>query len=383
MTTTPVFRPCLVFLPYLPLEDVVLFDKWELGPVAAFDGRWTDRRFEELSKRFIRSFKDRAGAEIKGSSILASKADGVTGERPTPGESVALQAALDFAFLDLCPKDQRASNAMLSLWTSDNTELFQWPIDITEGYVSFQYGGVAVTWDGGYRIQEDLVIPAPIELFVPLHPGSPDERLLEAIYAIVLSSTTAPRRHPSRQVATAISWLSKAWKNTKSITVPDRIVYLKTGFEALMDESSVWGGAEAVRRLHERVLANESLDRTQGLLWSNTETERFSWPDGEGVDRSVTDLQLWMKVFGSARNDIIHGGVSPSFIFEHHTAYDGHLFFIGQQLLRESIKLVATELGYQDLWRDQVDVSRDELVAEIFQVGGRPIASALSVKDDS
>jgi hypothetical protein len=326
-------------------------------------------RFEELSKRFIRSFRDRAGASIKSSAIVAHKTDGIDGERLSAEEVRGMQCALDFAFLDLCPKDQHTENAMLSLLTSDNTELFQWPMDLADGYVSFRYGGVAITWDGGYKIEDDLRIQAPIELFVPMSPGTPDERLLEAIYAVTSGSESQPSNHPSRRIATAINWLSKAWKNSKSITDADHIVFLKTGFEALSGESTVWKGALVLRKLHERVLAGQSEDRTDGLLWSRNETERFKWPD-RGTDRTVTDLQYWFKAFGSARNSIIHDGVVPSLIFAQGTAYDGNMFFIGQQLLREAIKLAATELGHKDLWRDQVQIARDHLIEEVSTIVG-------------
>ena len=373
MTSPPsVLRPCLTFLPYLPIQQVVSFAHWQVGGVADFEGQWFDPRFEDLSKRFISSFRDRSGSPIRSSAVIANRVEGLNGVRPSPEESLGLQRALDFAFLDLCPKDQHAENAMMSLLTSDNTELFQWPMDLTDGYVSFTYGGVAVTWDGGYKIEDDLRIQAPVELYVPIATTTPDERVLEAMYEVTSSSVSQPSSHSSRRIATAISWLSKAWKNSKSITEADRIVFLKTGFEALSGESSVWQGALWLRKLHERVLSGETEARLDGLLWSNNETERFNWPDDTGAARSVTDLQYWFKAFGGARNSIIHDGVVPNMIFAKGTAYDGHLFFIGQQLLREAIKVVTTELGYAELWRDQVQVARDHLVDEISKMVGDP-----------
>jgi hypothetical protein len=56
--------PYLMFLPYLPLKEVVAFAGWELGPVRHFDGRWTDGRFEDLSKRFLAAFHGPNGSSI-------------------------------------------------------------------------------------------------------------------------------------------------------------------------------------------------------------------------------------------------------------------------------------------------------------------------------
>lgn len=366
--------PYFTFVPYLPISSVRTIGEWRVGPIEAFNGTWREPRFEELAKTFMSAFTDRRGQPIDSPSAIWHEVRGIDGVLPSHVERLAIQTALDLGFLDTCPKE-KVLGAMHSVWTSDNTELYVWPIDLVEGRIALRYGGVARTTDGGYTIGDDLRIQGPLELHIPLMATEADDRLLTATYKIAVTSDRAPRRGLARRIVTATSWLAKAWRNTPSITFPDRIVFLKTGFEALSDQSNVWPNALWLRHLYERVLGGQRPMLLDGLLWSPTEAERHVWPSDDG-ERHVTDLQYWFKAFGSARNDIIHKGGTDSLSFSESSAYDGPLFDIGERLLRESIRVAMSELGYSDMWRDPTSLARDALVQEISRIVGDPLPEA-------
>src|SRR5262249_19641617 len=63
-------HPYLAFCPYLSVRKVIEFADWELGPVEAFDERWSDAKFKAQSKAFLAKFVDSAGKPIEHPSLL-------------------------------------------------------------------------------------------------------------------------------------------------------------------------------------------------------------------------------------------------------------------------------------------------------------------------
>ena len=59
--------------------------------------------------------------------------------------------------------------------------------------------------------------------------------------------------------------------------------------------------------------------------------------------------------FAGARNSIIHNGITPSLTYnEPNSAYNGHMVFTAEFLLRAVIKVSLADLGYKDLWRSEL-----------------------------
>src|SRR5262245_50657139 len=130
-------HPHLGFCPYLPLQAIVEFAGWEIGPLAAFAGRWSDAAFEARSTAFLRKFVQGNGKPPEHPSVLCRKGQALDGELPTPEEIDALQSALMFGFLDKNPRNTPTSDVQgWSVITSDNTELYHWPIDVVGGWVT-------------------------------------------------------------------------------------------------------------------------------------------------------------------------------------------------------------------------------------------------------
>lgn len=170
----------------------------------------------------------------------------------------------------------------------------------------------------------------------------------------------------------AIAWFIKAWRNTATVHWSERIVFLKTAFEAITATDKSHISAQLLRDLF-RAIPGTSPTDSDLLIWSPAETASRTrqWTDRGGnvhVDQ-LTDLEHWFMEFKGARNSIIHNGITPSLIHNQpHSAYNGHMVFTAEFLLRAVIKVSLTSLGYNDLWRSQlwriVKAAYDKLAAE-------------------
>jgi hypothetical protein len=175
----------LNFCPYLSLQKDVRFDRWTLAPASSFTGKWANADFERLGQRFFSRFTDHEFKPLPEASILGNVSDGVDGQLPSAEERTAIQAAIAFAVLNSNPRFTPARRYVA--WhtlTSDNAELFSWPIDTEQGYVATERGSMmrSVT-TGGWRITDaGLRIPCPLEVEVPKGQVI-DEELLAQVYA--------------------------------------------------------------------------------------------------------------------------------------------------------------------------------------------------------
>lgn len=368
-------HPYLGFCPYLPLSAVVTFADWEIGPVKAFEGRWIDARFESSAKAFLAKFVDGAGVSIRNPSLLCRRGGVMDGSLPSTHEIDALEQAIPFGFLDQNPRHSPDTQAQAwTIVTADNTDVFFWPIDIEDGYVTVRTGMMVQTLGGGYRINDpELAIRPPLDLHLAVAVQKADSATLEAVYRIVLSSVSQPGANVTAdRLRVAIGWLIKAWRNTATVHWSERIVFLKTGFEAITATEKSHVSAQLLRDLF-RAVPDTAPQDSELLIWSPAETANRTrqWTDRGGnvhVDQ-LTDLEHWFMEFATARNSIIHNGIVPSLVYtEPASAYNGHMVFTAEFLLRTVVKVSLGTLGYPDLWRSEiwriVKATYEKLVAE-------------------
>jgi hypothetical protein len=350
-------HPYLAFCPYLSVRKVIEFADWELGPVEAFDDRWSDAKFKAQSKAFLAKFVDGAGKPIERPSLLCRRGGQIDGQLPVPEEIEALEAAIAFAFLDENPRrTPQTAGQGWGLLTADNAEPFFWPIDVDAGYVTVTTGLMVRTLGGGYQIDDaELIIRPPLDLHLPLGSHSADAMCLEAVYKTVLLSLQKPGANPTADhVKTAIGWLSKAWRNTATVHFPERVVYLKTAFEAMTGTSKSHVSAQKLRQLFEAV-PNTSATNSELLIWSPAERPVHTWTfmkNGKPHTVQVTGLEHWFMSFADARNTIIHQGIVPSLAYTNpsNAEYEGPFVFTAEFLLRAVIKVSLAQFGYPDLW---------------------------------
>jgi len=347
----------LNFCPYLSLDRPLVVGDWQLGPASNFAGRWIDPDFERLAKQFLSRFTDFQLRALPEPSLLVHREGGLDGRLPSDTERRALQCAIEFAVIDANPRFTRESRGMVwRVATSDNAALFFWPIDTETGYVTIQRGSVMLsTLDGGWKIDdEDLRIPAPPEVETG-NRVMPDPDLLSEVYRLALRGLTDDGQLEARRMTTAIHWLAKAWRNSPSIDPEDRLVMLKTGFEALTGESDSRLCARRLRELFRSVLPADPAAVDSDFLWSPSEsdTELRSWVTraGEPREEHVTPLEHWFLSFADARNAVVHGGADRAGSYGRAgSRYEGSFIFTAEWILRLAVKLQAHLLGATDLW---------------------------------
>jgi len=117
------------------------------------------------------------------------------------------------------------------------------------------------TLGGGYRIEDrELVIRPPIDLHLPLGTQTADPMALEAVYKTVLSSASTPGANVTAdRIRVAIGWLVKAWRNTSTVHWSERIVFLKTAFEAITATDKSHVSAQLLRDLFRASESPQSL----------------------------------------------------------------------------------------------------------------------------
>ena len=144
---------------------------------------------------------------------------------------------------------------------------------------------------------------------------------------------------------------------------------------AMQVERSEFLGAEAYERTASRLrqlfeaLSPPPTEESAAdyLMWSPSERPiRRTWVDKKGKSQEgrMTDLEVWFREFGDARNTIIHKGEMPELMYPvrpvYHPAtgkpvYHGRFFFTAEFMLRGAIKaLLTSKLGYKNVWRSEL-----------------------------
>ena len=356
-------HPYLLFCPYLPLslDEPVAFSDWELGPLESFENRWADSRFKDLATTFLTKFLVGSNNEsINNPALLCKAGKQLDGQKPSDEEVRALELSLIFASVDRNPRKRvEDSHGTWTIVTAANAELYAWPIDLEQGRITLSTGYLVPVNMAGYNINDpELVLRPPLDLRMPMLAPSPDPLVLTGIYETVLHSLCSPVKDPcADRVRVAAEWFAKAWPNTRAVQCPERLVYLKTAFEALTGTSTNWKSARNLRETFEALPHTTERDSAI-LVWSPEEkpVHTRTWSDKNGQSQSIliTDLEHWFMAFGDARNTIIHKGGLPNPIYAgSNPAYNGPFFFTAEFLLRGVIKVLLSKLGYKNVWRSE------------------------------
>ena len=297
-------HPWLLYCPYLPLslDKPVTFADWELGPLESFKNRWADPRFKELATAFLSKFVVGPSNERVGNpALLCRKGKQLNGQPPLSDELRALELSLVFALVDRnLRKSLGGIHEGWAMVTADNAELYAWPIDLEQGRITLSAGYLVAINVAGYKISDpELVLSPPLDLNMPIFAPSPDPLVLTGIYETVLCSLRSPGENPTAdRVRVAVEWFAKAWRNTRTLHDPERLVFLKTAFEALTGTSRNWQSAKKLRELFEALPHTTERD-SEILVWS---------PAEKCVDRS------WVSRSGKRRNkshdglgNLVHG----------------------------------------------------------------------------
>ncbi len=357
-------HPFLLFCPYLPMNTKITFADWELGSLRCFEDRWANPEFKSQTTRFLSKFVGPDNEPIANPALLCRKDEQLDGQQPPENEFEALRLSLPFAFVDSNPRYDKGQ--WWQYVTADNAELYGWPIDVEEGHVTLSRGFLVSVITGGYTISDPkLVLRPPLDLQMTGRSADADPAVLTSIYETVLKSLSCPgANRTADQVRVAVTWFEKAWLNSVTLHSPERLVFLKTAFEALTGESDKPTHAEEsarrLRKIFEKV-PDATEEHSEVLLWSPAEQGQTRHSQRWVTNgKCKTDLETWFLEFSNVRNAIIHDGEieqaelrypRPTNEYEpitYRADYHGPFFHTAEYLLRGAIKvLLSTELSYE------------------------------------
>lgn len=279
--TTPSKPRYVGFFPALPLDKNLELGDWVVGtPPAATP--WVSQRFRDLSESLLRSFETLG---FKGAAMLWHRDRGFDGSKPPDDVSLAIHAAVTFAVLDANDRlrltEPDDGNKARDLATTENADLFIQPITEDDGRITHRRGGLLKSISvGNMKIGAE---PPPLADAVERidSPVPASSALARAVYEMVRTDSQR-----GRAVATAAEWHRVALANPEAVTMGQRLIALKTGFEALFRTSSSRVAAQRLRNLFED-RTRQHLDHFpwKGLLWAPTE-KRFLWRWNETRDVS-------------------------------------------------------------------------------------------------
>lgn len=349
-------RPYLLVAPYLPLSKRIEVDEWSVGPPEAFEAAWADRGFQEAATAFMEKFRNAEGRPIERPALIAPRAGPIDGAFPGAERFEALQLALHFGLLDANPLWHPDADGWWTA-TTDNSDLWAQPIDLAGHRVTLVRGSLVRVTSGGWKTTDpNMQIRAPLELHLPQEARF-NVDAATAIYRTARGVHNDVDAALARRVAIAVRLLAKAWRNSPSIGGEDRIVMLRTGFEALAGVSTTAAAGAAIEAVFAQLRARgASAESTAHLLWNPDErSDRpLTYPEG-GKQKTipVSDLRHWFAALASVRNEVIHEGTVPEISYaEAGSAYAGPFFHVGERVLREAIKVSLLRFAYDDLWRD-------------------------------
>ena len=350
-------RLFLTFCPYLPLSRTATFGEWSIAPSSTFDSAWSNPEFEQAAKQFLSKFTDALGERLKDPALVVPARGGPNGVQPARVQHLALESAISIATIDhnyrWTPERQHHSWNQV---TAENGDFFVWPIDVEQRYVTLVRGSPMMqTMSGGWKIDdEEFTVPGPVELHMPTGIVL-DEDVLEAAYSVFLQANEGEATQAEqRRLLTAATWLTKTWRNTPSIDIPERIVFLKTGFEALTDTDKSREAAHRLRQLFE-TLSGDFIQDNDELLRSPDDRPIYQRANPRnGKAEILTPLEHWFMALADQRNEIVHGGVVGNLQYEKaNSAFNGPFLWTGEWILRCAIKIKLGQLGFPGLWQNR------------------------------
>ncbi|HXJ19556.1 MAG TPA: hypothetical protein VMT03_04920 [Polyangia bacterium] len=330
------------FFPALPLEKNIELGEWIVGSPPETTP-WASRRFRDLSESLVRSF-GRVG--IKGGAMLWHRERGFDGSKPPDDVSRAIHAAITFAALDANDRlrltEPDDGNKRWDMATTENADLFIQRIDEDGGIAHREGGALKSTLVGGLKIGGQ---PPPLADAVQSieRPLPVSNKLAAALFEAIGRDT-----HDGRTIATAAEWHRFAMSNPFAITPKQRIVAVKTAFEALLGTSDSRQAAHRLRVLFETATrGHHGLLPWTGLLWSPRERVEWRWEfskkDKTRHLEGRSELERWFMALAKVRNLIIHEGELVTETYEAPpdrplSLYAGALLYVGERVLREAIK---------------------------------------------
>jgi len=360
--------PFLISAPFLPLDEFIDVGPWRIGPLDVYTGPWLTDGFEQVSRTFLGSFRLANGEALTNPSIIVHTDTGADGTLPDESERRALALGIGFATIDANRYWEPDPGDEWSTATSDNADIWIQPIDQEHRRIAIERGLRVRVLAGGYRLEAGFTVQAPIEIHMPRRVQL-DGEMAVAIRELAISPPGGHERE-AEQVLVAINWLLKSWRNTQSVSWEDRVVLLKTAFEALLGKSRTYAAMPLLVELFKA--AEQHLVDT---LWVSDEPTVERQAGGNAY--IVTMLEHWYGAFADARNAIVHSGTTGAAVLcydEPDSPYCGPFPEIGDRVLREAITARLASLGFPRVCMKKTQrLILDGLLADDGQRGRNPV----------
>lgn len=335
MTST---HPYVGFFPGLPLARNLNFGDWFVGTPSS-EVPWRSDRLKKLTLDLLGDF-DKSG--FKQGALLWHREKGFDGVLPPADTCAAIWAAVAFAALDA--NDRLADvTKPYNLVTSENVAFFFQPIDEDKANVVHASRGLLRSINIIGRKIGDGPLPLP-DATEPITNGL---KASSALARAVFGAMTGMQDDRARRLQGALEWHRVAMTNSAAVSLPLRLVAIKTGFEALLGLSDSWSCAQALNELFVKVDKHSpGFLPWKNVLWSPH--DRDVLPTNPGCPQKHkavrrTEIQDWFMSLVDARNSIIHEGKLAAQVYEAPperplSRYAGNFFWIGERILREAIK---------------------------------------------
>jgi hypothetical protein len=356
------------FFPALPMTDSMELGEWCIGRPPQRVA-WRSARFKSLAESLVKSFEKSGFRDI---AMFWHRDRGFDGTIPSDAEIRAIQTGVRFSALDANDQVLSGLNVGHVLVTTENAELFLQPIDEEDGSIAHRTGGALKSvLTGGYKIG-DGAIPLPDATVPILRPVIVSKKLAAALFQ-TLTTASAQSGH----IRIALEWHAVAMSNPNAVTLQQRLIAIKTAFEALLGTSDSRDCARRLRALFETAAGPHlHLLPWAGVLWSPKERRDLvrQYTTRKGALRSDTrsELEDWFMTLTDARNSVIHDGVLSVTDYgppqeRPLSRYKGSLFWIGERLVREAIKaslgaevLLCARLKEEASWAEFATLLREE-----------------------
>lgn len=335
--------PYFSFFPALPLSKTLRLGEWCIGTPGP-DVPWRSARFKELATAYVESFVKQG---FKKGAWMWHHAGGFDGSMPTPEIWSAIHATICFVTIDANDHVRGAADEADRFATTENAALYTQPIDEEKGFLARREGGLL---KHVLRIGEKLgsvQVGLPDATMALSDLVIPSQRLASALFEAL--SDLSVEDH--RRINVALEWHRFALSNPKVVSWGQRLIALKTGFEALSGQSNTRRCGAFLRKLFEETTQpHQHLLPWAGLLWSPKERTDLArtWLRNNTPQQVVrSELEDWFAALGEQRNQLIHEGTLSSDVYEApperpQSRYAGPLFRTADRLLRETVKALLS-----------------------------------------
>ncbi len=215
----------VVLIPYLNAakryaETPLRIGPWLFQPNESYAGSdWASHEFRQAACDLT--------ARYESELVLVGKFDGHRIGATAPGLSEHLEMALWFGLLDA---QLRNVPTQWGMQTSDNARIDVWPIDVERKTFTLGFGSYVRILSGGHE-RDDPSARIPRNVDTP-H-GMFMARLADADLSSEAFAFLSMETAEAREFRECLRRLSLAWRNDRSITNDDRIVWLRSAFESI------------------------------------------------------------------------------------------------------------------------------------------------------